>query len=95
MKKDLQKQKAVALKYNKGIDKAPRVTAKGKGYIAEKIIALAKAHDVPVKEDPDLVALLSELELQEEIPPEMYMVVAELLAFVYRMNQEKKTAINI
>jgi flagellar biosynthesis protein len=84
-----QTQKAIALKYNKGIDKAPRVTAKGKGYIAQKIIGLAKEHDIPIKEDPDLVHVLSELDLQEEIPPELYMVVAELLAFVYRMNQQK------
>ncbi|KPA13430.1 Type III secretion exporter [Candidatus Magnetomorum sp. HK-1] len=84
-------QKAVALKYNKGADKAPRVTAKGKGYIAEKIIAMAREYDVPIKEDPDLVNVLSELELQEEIPPELYMVVAELLAFVYRMNQKKNS----
>jgi len=89
MAQNTQKQQAVALKYNQGIDKAPRVTAKGKGYIAEKIIALAKANDIPVKEDPDLVHLLSELDLHEEIPPELYMVVAELLAFVYRMNKEK------
>jgi len=82
------KQKAVALKYNKGTDKAPRVTAKGKGYIAKKIIALAKEHDIPIKEDPDLVNVLAELDLQEEIPAELYMVVAELLAFVYRMNQK-------
>ena len=87
-----QTQKAVALKYNKGIDKAPRVTAKGKGYIAQKIIALAKEHDIPIKEDPDLVQVLSELDLQEEITPEIYMVVAELLAFVYRMNREKGQA---
>jgi len=84
-----QRQKAVALKYNKGIDKAPRVTAKGKGYIAQKIIELAKKHEIPIKEDPDLVHVLSELDLQAEIPPELYMVVAELLAFVYRMNKEK------
>jgi len=84
-----QRQKAVALKYNKGIDKAPRVTAKGKGYIAEKIISLAKSHDIPIKEDPDLVNVLAELDLHDEIPPELYMVVAELLAFVYRMNQAK------
>jgi flagellar biosynthesis protein len=83
-------QKAVALKYNKGIDKAPRVTAKGKGYIAQKIIALAKEHDIPIKEDPDLVHVLSELDLHQEIPPELYMVVAELLAFVYRMNATNK-----
>jgi flagellar biosynthesis protein len=94
MEEIIQKQKAVALKYNKGIDKAPRVTAKGKGHIAKKIIDLAKANDIPIKEDPDLVSVLSELELQDEIPPELYMVVAELLAFVYRMNQ-KKDDINV
>lgn len=78
---------AVALKYNATTDKAPQITAKGHGTVAEKIIALAQEHGVPIREDPDLVQVLSQLDLQQEIPPTLYQVVAELLAFVYRLNQ--------
>ncbi len=81
--------KAVALKYKPGDDHAPRITAKGTGRLAEKIIEMARKHGIPVKDDPDLVEVLSRLDLHDEIPPELYVVVAELLAFVYRLNQEK------
>lgn len=81
--------KAAALRYKAGDDNAPRVTAKGTGLIAEKIVEMARKCGVPVKEDPDLIEVLSRLDLNEEIPPELYVVVAELLAFVYRMNGKK------
>ncbi|ACL02698.1 EscU/YscU/HrcU family type III secretion system export apparatus switch protein [Desulfatibacillum aliphaticivorans] len=87
MKKSIKK--AVALKYNALADNAPRVTATGKGIIAEKIIDLARKHGVPVQEDPDLVEVLARLDLNEEIPAELYVVVAELLSFVYKSNQAK------
>lgn len=78
--------KAVALKYEPGRDKAPHVTAKGAGQVADKIIELARRHGIPVKDDPDLVEILSKLDIQEEIPAELYVIVAELLAFVYKLN---------
>jgi flagellar biosynthesis protein len=81
--------KAVALKYKPDDDHAPRVTAKGTGRLAERIIEMARKHGIPVKDDPDLVEVLSRLDLHDQIPPELYVVVAELLAFVYRLNQEK------
>jgi flagellar biosynthesis protein len=81
--------KAVALKYKPGDDHAPRVTAKGTGRLAERIIEMARKHGIPVKDDPDLVEVLSRLDLHDQIPPQLYVVVAELLAFVYRLNQEK------
>jgi flagellar biosynthesis protein len=81
--------KAVALKYKPGDDHAPRVTAKGTGRLAERIIEMARKHGIPVKDDPDLVEVLSRLDLHDQIPPELYVVVAELLAFVYRLNQKK------
>ena len=81
--------KAVALKYEPGHGHAPRVTAKGSGPVAEKIIELAREHGIPVQDDPDLVEVLSRLDMQEEIPAELYVVVAELLAFVYRLNGKK------
>lgn len=77
---------AVALKYDRVKDEAPKVTAKGKGRVAENIIELAKAHGIPVKDDPDLVEVLASLEIDQEIPPEIYVAVAELLAFVYSAN---------
>jgi flagellar biosynthesis protein len=81
--------KAIALKYKPGDDHAPRVTAKGTGRLAERIIEMARKHGIPVKDDPDLVEVLSRLDLHDEIPPELYVVVAELLAFVYRLNHYK------
>ena len=80
------KAKAVALKYNKDKDAAPKITAKGRGIIAEKIIETAQAHDVPLHEDKNLVQVLEALELETEIPPELYRAVAEVLAFIYRLN---------
>ena len=78
--------KAVALKYDRENDDAPRVKAKGQGLVAEKIIELAKEHGVPVHDDPDLVEVLASLDIDEDIPSEIYVAVAELLAFVYSAN---------
>jgi len=78
--------KAVALKYDKQKDDAPRVVAKGQGQVAQNIIELAKKHDIPIKDDPDLIEVLSSLEINEAIPSEIYVAVAELLAFVYSAN---------
>jgi len=81
------RKKAVALKYDPKRDRAPRLTAKGAGTVAENIIAMARKHGVPVKDDPDLVEVLARIDIKEEIPPDLYVVVAELLAFVYRLNR--------
>lgn len=83
-------QKAVALKYDRKKDDAPKVTAKGKGKVAEKIIELAKKHDIPIKDDPDLIEVLSSLDINQEIPSEIYAAVAELLAFVYSVNSKRQ-----
>ena len=90
MKKIKEQNKAVALKYQSKQDVAPRVVAKGKGKMAEKIIEMAKAHDIYIHNDPDLIEVLSRLDLNEEIPPDLYVVVAELLSFVYALNAGKK-----
>ena len=82
--------KAVALQYRPGEDKAPIVTAKGSGWVAERLIEAARAHGIPVKSDPDLVAVLSKLDIEAQIPPSVYIVVAELLAFVYELNRQKE-----
>ena len=80
--------KAVALKYNKGKDRAPKVVAKGKGYIAEKIIEAARENNVPLYEDENLSQVLEALDLDTEIPPELYRAVAEVLAFIYKLNSK-------
>ncbi len=82
--------RAVALRYDQDRDQAPKVTAKGQGFMAGKIIELAREAGVPIKEDADLVEVLSRLDLNESIPPETYVVVAEILAWVYKVNQGVK-----
>lgn len=83
--------KAVALRYIPKSDRAPKVTAKGSGRVAEKIIALAKEHGIPIQEDPALIQVLSQLDFYEEIPPSVYGVVAEILAFIYSLNQRYRS----
>ncbi len=78
--------KAVALKYDQKKDRAPRVIAKGRGNIAEKIIDIAKENNVPLYEDKNLIQILEALDLETEIPSELYRAVAEVLAFIYRLN---------
>ena len=75
---------AIALAYSQ-TDAAPRVVAKGKGLIAEKIIAKAREHGVYVHASPELVALLTQVNIDEHIPPQLYMAIAELLAWLYRI----------
>jgi len=79
---------AAALKYDSEKDAAPKVIAKGRGSIAEKIIELAKKNNIPLKSDPGLVQILSKLDIDEQIPVELYKAVAEILAFVYSANNQ-------
>lgn len=80
---------AVALRYEPAKDAAPHVAAKGRGLIAERIIALARDHAIPIREDRNLVQMLSALDLNKEIPPAVYKAVAEILAWVYRLTQRR------
>lgn len=82
---------AVALKYAPG-DSAPTVVAKGRGLIAEEIISRAREHGVFVHESPELVALLSQVDLDGQIPPQLYVAVAELLAWIYQVEREGGSA---
>ena len=84
---DRSKKRAVALRYEPGKDTAPRVVAKGRGRVAEQIMELAKKNAVPVREDANLVQVLSRLNLDQEIPQEVYQAVAALLAFLYKLNR--------
>lgn len=85
--KDKPKQQAIALTYQNNNNTAPKVVAKGSGFIAEKIIATAAQHSVPIYQNKTLVSMLMAVELDREIPPELYQAVAEVLAHVYRIDQ--------
>ena len=85
MSADRRSQLAVALHYDR--TGAPRVIAKGKGSIGAKIIEVAKAHDVPIEENEVLAGALSNIELGDEIPVELYKAVAEVLVFVLRLTR--------
>ena len=65
---------------------APRVTAKGRDQVAERILAVAREHDIPIKEDRELTAVLTHVELGDAIPEELYVAVAQVIAFAYRLS---------
>ena len=82
--------KAAAIQYDKGTDNAPRVTASGKGAIAEQILAVAFANGIKVRSDAELVEVLSLIEVDSPIPLEAFAAVAEILAYVYQANNARK-----
>lgn|SRR5690625_4225771 len=85
-----QSKKAVALTYKKDQHDAPIVSAKGKGMVAQSILEAATAHGVPIQEDASLVEILSALELQQQIPAELYQLVAEVLSFIYETDRKAR-----
>jgi flagellar biosynthesis protein len=87
-------QQAIALAYDAS-DYAPKVVAKGRGLIAEQIIAKAKENGVFVHESKDLVALLMQVDLDDHIPPELYLAIAEILAWLYRLETGALNAENV
>ncbi|WAA13616.1 EscU/YscU/HrcU family type III secretion system export apparatus switch protein [Fervidibacillus halotolerans] len=87
MKKN-EKKEAIALTYDEKKDTAPVVKAKGKGFVAEKIIEEAKKHRIPIYEDASLVELLDKVNIEEKIPEELFMAVAEVFAFIYNVDQK-------
>ena len=89
MNKRKQNKGAVALSFDTRMGSAPRITAKGKGKLADKIIELAKENHIHIHNDPDLLEMLSQLDLKKEIPESLYEIVAQLLAFIYLLNTEE------
>ncbi len=82
--------KAVSLEYDNQKDNAPKVTAQGTGDIANNIIKIAQENNIPIQKDEDMVNMLSQIELNQEIPIELYKAVAEVFSFIYeRVNEEK------
>jgi flagellar biosynthesis protein len=88
MRQNNKQRKAVALTYNDSEDPSPKVSASGRGIIAENILEVAKEHGVPIKEDESLVELLSKLNVSEVIPEKLYQAVAEVFAFIYKIDQQ-------
>ena len=89
MKRKKQIPGAVALSYESKMGNAPKIIAKGRGALADKIIELAKDNHIHIHNDPDLLEMLSQLDLKQEIPASLYEVVAELLSFIYLLNSEE------
>lgn len=86
-KKTPSKRAAVAMRYDVDRDKAPMILATGRGPVADEIVRVAEDNKIPLYEDPELAGLLSKLELDTEVPPELYMLVAEVLFFVYQLDR--------
>jgi len=81
--------KAVALRYDPEKENAPRVVASGKGASAENIIKIAELHNLPIQKDEDLVEMLSKIEIDREIPEKLYVAVAEVFKFIYKVTNKR------
>ncbi len=90
--KDNKIKKASALSYSPGEDTSPKVIASGKGAIAEKLIEKAKEAKIPIYEDEHLAETLSHVSLGDEIPPQLYEVVAEVLSFISRLDENNSVS---
>jgi flagellar biosynthesis protein len=82
-----EKKSAIALRYDVEHDRAPLILATGRGPVADEILRIAEDNRIPLYEDPELAELLGKIELESEIPPELYMLVAEVLFFVYQLDR--------
>jgi flagellar biosynthesis protein len=86
MRKTRHREQAVALRYDQCKNSAPTVIAKGEGLIADKIKDIAAANGIPIHSDRDLVELLAQIDINHEIPSELYTAVAEILSWIYKAN---------
>ena len=83
--------KAAALKYDINQDNAPKIIAKGSGRLAEKIIKKAEAENIPLEKNQDIIDILLKLNIGQEIPPKLYQVIAEILSFIYQMEEKSNS----
>jgi len=88
MSEEDKSKKAIAMRYDSAKEKAPKVIAKGRGNVANNIIKVAQLHKLPIKKDADLLELLSKVELDREVPENLYKAVAELFSFVYKVTKK-------
>ncbi|HAT6958031.1 TPA: flagellar biosynthesis protein FlhB [Legionella pneumophila] len=87
--KNMKRKKPVAIALRYDGNSPPKVTAKGEGSVAQQIIKTAKEHGIPLEQNPELTALLSQVHLNEEIPKALYIAVAQILAFLYYIDGKK------
>lgn len=87
-KKETNGPTAAVIRHKEEIDKAPIVIASGKGYVAQKIIEKAKEHEIPIQEDPMLVSNLIDMDLGDNIPPQLYSVIAEILLMIEELEKQ-------
>ena len=85
-----ERKRAVAIKYDHKPNQAPVVVAKGQGLVADQILAAAKQYAVPVYQNKTLAGMLMAVEIDSQIPPELYQAVAEVLSYVYRLDKSKQ-----
>ncbi|QGQ46873.1 EscU/YscU/HrcU family type III secretion system export apparatus switch protein [Metabacillus sediminilitoris] len=88
MKQNQNEKKAIALKYENEKEHAPKVIAKGNGLVAKEILDTAEKHEIQIHENPALVELLDSLEIHQQIPEELYEAVAEIFAFIYKLDKD-------
>jgi flagellar biosynthesis protein len=86
--------KASSLQYDNNTSNAPKVTSYGQGNIAQNIIDVAKKHNIPIKKDEDLIEMLSQIEINEDIPTELYQAVAEVFSFIYNISNDEENKNN-
>lgn len=89
-KKTRERDLAVAIRYRTEEDRAPKVVAKGEGFVAQAIREIAEKNGIPTRRDDDLIELLAQVDIDQEIPSELYAAVAEVLAWIYRANDGMK-----
>lgn len=82
------RKEAIVLKYDNEKDTSPKIVGKGKGKIADRILDAARENHIPIQEDPSLTELLGKLNINESIPPELYEAVAEVFAFIYKVDRD-------
>jgi flagellar biosynthesis protein len=87
---DKENLQAIAIQYDQSSKKAPRIVASGRGKVAQKILTLAEENDIPMVEDSNLSKLLSSLKIKSEIPPKLFKVIAEILAFIFYLEKMAK-----
>lgn len=87
-KKNLKRTKSVALKYEQAKKSAPHIVGSGQGYMAKKILELAKENHIAIYKDPPLAEALLNIDIGQQIPPELYNAVAQILAFIYSIDKE-------
>ncbi len=83
----------MAVRYDAARDRAPRIVAKGRGAVAARILEMAREYGIPIHEDPELIEALARLDVAEQIPPELYAAMAEVLTFIYRANKKKRDSL--